>query len=79
MAQKISPLLVSIPHLVPLLCWAMKAVVPLPRHNEEVRIQPFAGLGKALNKLNLIIPRLHIVGFTSQVLEVVAPVCVVMG
>ena len=57
----------------------MKAIVPLPGHNKEVLIQPFAGLGKALNKLNLIILRLHIVEFTPQVLEVVAPIYVVMG
>ena len=64
MAQKISPLLVSIPHLVPLLCWAMKAVVPLLRHNEEVLIQPFASLRELLNKPNLIVPHLHIVRLT---------------
>ena len=53
--------------------------MPLPGHNEEVLIQPFTGLGKALDKPNLIVPRLHIVGFTPQVLEVVAPIYVVMG
>ena len=40
--------------------------MPLPRHNEKVLVQPLASLGEALNKSNLIVPRLHIVGFAPS-------------
>ena len=53
--------------------------MPLLRHDEEVLVQPFAGLGEALNKPNLIVPHLQIVGLAFQELEVVAPIHVVVG
>ena len=79
MAQKLDLSYPQYPTWFPFLCWTMKAVVPLPRHNEEVLIQPFASLGEALDKPNLIVPLLHIEGLTPYVLEVVAPVFIMMG
>ena len=37
------------------------------------------GLGETLNEPNLVIHRFHVIGFTLKVLEVVAPIYVVMG
>ena len=57
----------------------MKALVPLSRHNKEVFIQTLAGLRKALDELDPIVPRLHVKRLSLQALEVVALVYIMVG
>ena len=53
--------------------------MPRPGHDEKFFIQTFARFRETLNESNPFIPRFHIVGFTLEVLEVVASVYVMVG
>ena len=53
--------------------------MPLPGHNEEIFVQTLAGLREALDKMDLIVPRPHVIRLLLQALEFVAPVHIVMG
>ena len=57
----------------------MKALVPFPRHNEEVFVQTLAGLREALDEPDPIVPRPHVIRLLLQALEFVAPIYIMMG
>ena len=53
--------------------------MPFLRYDNKVIVQSFVGLGEALDQPNPIISRLHVVGFALQILEIIAPIYVMMG
>ena len=53
--------------------------MPIPQYNQEVFVQAFIRVGKALNKPDLRKPRLKIINPPSEMVKIVDLVDIVVG